>query len=99
MSFDVTIPAGESITIEATMRKDTSIDYIGDDKGKDGYDMATQLGSNLVFTEQTASISGYDEIEIVGQNPGFDLANGITNLTLDLTQPHYWLEVRKGRAD
>ena len=99
LPFDVTIPAGESVAVEATMVKDASIDYIGEDKGKDGYDMATTLGSNLTFTQQTASISRYDQIEIVAQNFGFDLANGITEVTLDLTQPHYWMEIRKVKAE
>ena len=81
------------------MLKDASIDYVGKDQGKDGYDMATRLGSNLTLTEQTASISGYDEIEIVVQNFGFDLTNGITNVTLDINQDHYWMEIRKIRND
>ena len=99
LSFDVTIPAGESVTVEAAMIKDASIDYIGKDKGKDGYDMATGLGSDLTFTRQTASISNYDEIEIVGQSFGFDLENGITEVTLDLNQDHYWMQVRKVQAE
>ena len=45
------------------------------------------------------SISRYDQIEIVAQNFGFDPANGITEVTLDLTQPHYWLEIRKLRTE
>jgi len=96
-SFDVTIPAGESVTVEAGMLKDASVDFIGGDKDKDGFDMATKLGSNLAFTEQTASICRYEEIEIVGQNFGFDLENGVTKVTLDLNQDHYWLQVRKIR--
>lgn len=96
-SCPVTIPAGESITVEATVCKEASIDFIGKDKDKDGYDMATTLGSNLIFTEQTASICGFEEIEIVGQNFGFDISAGITTVTLDTAEPHYWLEVRKKR--
>ncbi len=96
-SFDVTIPAGESISVEAIMPKDASIDYYGNGKDKDGFDMATKLGSNLTFIEQTASICRFEEIEIVGQNFGFDLENGITNVPLDLNQDHYWLQVRKIR--
>lgn len=99
LSFNVIIPAGESIMVEATMLKDASIDYIGDDVGKDGYDMATTLGSNLTFTEQTASISGYDEIEIISQNFGFDLPGGITEVVLDPNQAHYWMEIQKVHID
>lgn len=96
-SFDVTIPAGKQITVEATMVKDASIAFSDKYRGKDGYDMATRLGSNLTFTEQTASISGCGEMEIVGQNFGFDLTNDITSVTLDLEQDHYWMEIRKAR--
>lgn len=94
-SFEVTIPAGESVSVNIGMPKDASIDYVGNDKGKDGFDMATILGSNLTFTEQTASICRFEEIEIVAQNFGFDLENGITNVPLDLNQDHYWIQVRK----
>ena len=95
LSFDVTIPAGKNITVEASMRKDASVDFVGKDKDRNGFDMATRLGSNLNFTKQTASISKYEEIEIVAQNFGFDLANDITSVTLDLNQEHYWMQVRK----
>ena len=97
LSFDVTIPAGECVAVEASMLKDASIDYIGEDKDKDGYDMATTLGSNLNFIQQTAAISRYEQIEIVAQNFGFDLAGGITEVSLDLNQDHYWMEIRKVR--
>ena len=98
-SFEVMIPAGESITVAAGQPKDASMDYIGNDKDKDGFDMATKLGSNLTFTEQTASICRYEEIEIVGQNFGFDLENGVTKVILDLNQDHYWLQIRKIREN
>ena len=73
------------------------MDYYGDDKNKDGYDMATQLGSNLTFTEQTASICKHEQIEIIDQNFGFDPKNGITTVPLHLNQEHYWIQVRKLR--
>ncbi len=99
LSTDVTIPQGACVTVAATMTRDGSIDYVGDDVGKEGYDMATMLGSKLQFTGQTASIAGFREIEIVGQNFGFDPDNGVTTVALDLTQAHYWMEVRKYKAD
>jgi hypothetical protein len=98
-SFEVTIPAGESITVVAGQPKDASMDYVGNDKGKDGFDIATRLGSNLTFTEQTASICRFEEIEMIAQNFGFDLENGITEVMLDLNQDHYWMQVRKIRKE
>lgn len=98
-AFDVTIPAGETAFVEAVMPLDASVDYIGDDKNREGYDMATVLGSNLNFTSQTASISNYEEIEIIAQNFGFDLIGGVDKVALDISQPHYWIEVTKKKAE
>ncbi len=94
-SFDVTIPEGKSIAFTAVVVKDGSVDYAGDNLDKNGYDMATKLGSNLTFTAQTASVSEYSEIEIVRQNFGFDLSSGINEVSLDINKPHYWMEVSK----
>lgn len=96
-AFDTMIPAGESITVEARMHRDESCNFAGRDKGIDGYDMSTTLGSDLPFLKQSASISGYDEIQIVGQNFGFDPKNGVTEVDLDLKQQHYWMEIVKIR--
>ena len=99
LEFDVVIPAGSSVKIDAVTVKEASIDFVGDDTERNGYDMATQLGSNIIFTEQTASISEYSEIEIIRQNFGFDLSAGITEVVLDMNEPHYWMEVRKIRTN
>lgn len=95
LSFDVTIPANSSITIDTTMTKDASIDYIGENKERNGYDMVTTLASPFTFTKQTASISNFDAIEILDQNFGFDLENGITEVELDLVEEHYWMDIKK----
>ena len=95
LEFDVVIPAGSSIKIDAVTVKEASIDFVGDDTERNGYDMATQLGSNITFTRETASVSEHSEIEIIRQNFGFDLSAGITEVSLDLNEPHYWMEVRK----
>ncbi len=97
LSFDITIPSGESVTVTASMAKENSFDYDGSGSGNlnvDGYELVTKLGSNLAFTVQTASIQDHDIIEIVHQNFGFDLENGIRSVTLDPTMEHYYLEVR-----
>ncbi len=95
VSFDVTIPANSSVTVEASMLKDASFDYVGHGTDRNGYDLVTRLGSSLEFSNQTASISNTEEIEIVYQNFGFDLTNGITKVTLDVNEPHYYMEIRK----
>lgn len=95
-SFAAQIPAGSSITVEARICRGESCNYKNPHIVTDRcYDMATCLGSALTFTSQTASISGCDEIELGKQNFGFDLAKGVTETTLDMNDPGFWLELRK----
>lgn len=94
-SFDVTIPAGGSVEITATMHRDGSHDFIGKRKNGDGYDLATRLGSTLAFTEQTASVSHTEEI-VMGENSfGFDPDGGVTEVVLSPAVEHYWMQVMK----
>ena len=95
LSIPVTIPANGSIAVSACMEKLASVVFTGKNTGRRGYDMVTGLGSNVSFTKQTAMISNTEAIEIIEQNFGFDPENGITVVELDLTEPHYYLEVRK----
>ena len=95
VTFDVTIPAGNSITVDVAMVKDASIDYVGKNKHRNGYDMVTTLASPFTFTKQTASITNFDDIIILDQNFGFDLENGITEVELDVKEEHYWMDVYK----
>ena len=97
LEAEITIPAGESVTLTAAFEKEPSFDFTCADtanKGISGYDMVTALGSNLLFTQQTACLEDRGQIEIVRQNFGFDLENGIKEVILDLSVPHYYLEVK-----
>ncbi len=97
LSFEVTIPAGGAITVKTDMHKQPSFDFTctgSDNVGVQGYDMVTRLGSNLTLRELTAELINTDLIEIVRQNCGFDLANDIDRVTLDLTTEHYYFEIR-----
>ena len=53
----------------------------------------TQLGSDLTFTRQTASVETRGLVEIVQQNFGFDAENGVTTVTLDPSVEHYYMNV------
>lgn len=99
LTFDVTIPAGDNITIDATMIKEASIDYVGKNKHRNGYDMVTTLASPFTFTKQTASITNFDDIVILNQNFGFDLENEITEVELDVKEEHYWMDVYKNAKE
>ena len=94
---EITIPAGESVNLDAVFEKEPSFDYhctASENKGVSGYDAVTELGSNLNFVKQTARLEDRGQIEIVRQNFGFDLASGINEVTLDKAIPHYYLEVK-----
>ena len=92
--FTLTVPAGESVTVTAEYIKQPSIDFGGREAYRNGYDLVTKLGSELTFTKQEASLSGGEKLEIVDQNFGFDLKQGITKVTLDPEKEHYYLDVR-----
>lgn len=97
LQTEVTVPAGETVTVAFDMVREGSYDYYGagGQHGVYGYDMTTTLASNLTFTGQTATLMDHGQIEIVRQNFGFDLDAGITTVALDLKEPHYYLEVRR----
>ena len=97
LTFSLTIPAGGSVSVEVEQYKPGSFDYAcsgSDNVGVEGYDMVTELGSSLSFTRQQAAIENFGGIEIVRQNFGFDIENGVTQVELDMKEPHYYLEVR-----
>lgn len=97
LSFPVTVPAGGSVTVAAAFWKAPSYDYGcsgSENVGLQGYDLVTALGSTLELTDQTAALVNTDTIEIVRQNLGFDLENGVTQVSLDLAEPYYYLEIR-----
>lgn len=96
----LTIPAGESVQVEAALPKEASFDFAcahTENRGIYGYDLVTQLGSALSFTCQTAALAHTEQIAIVRQNFGFDLAAGLTSVPLEPDQEYYYLEVRRSK--
>ncbi len=100
VTFEVTVPAGETIEIGARTLHEASYDFVGErhDKNLEGFDMVTKLGTNLEITKQTASVKNTEEIEIVYNNFGFDVPNGITSVLLG-EEEHYWMEICKIRTE
>lgn len=98
LQAQLTISAGESVTLSAQMTKPASFDHYcahTENQGVYGYDMVTRLGSTLTFTGQTATLEDRGQIEIVRQNFGFDLERGVRTAKLDPDAEHYYLEVRR----
>ena len=101
MESEVTVPAGGTVRLAASMTKAGSYDFDctgTDNVGVCGYDLVTRLGSNLTCSTQTATLEDRGQIEIVRQNFGFDLEQGSTTVTLDPAEEHYYLEVRASGA-
>ncbi|SFP40403.1 hypothetical protein SAMN05216343_10715 [Oscillibacter sp. PC13] len=97
LRFPVTVPAGGSITVSASLWKAPSFDFgcsESDNVDLQGYDLVTHLGSTLTFTIQRASLVNTGGIELVRQNVGFDLKNGKAEVELSPDEAHYYLEVR-----
>lgn len=97
LESEITVPAGGTVNLTAAMTKEGSYDFDctgTDNVGVCGYDLVTKLGSNLACSAQTATLEDRGQIEIVRQNFGFDLEKGITTVTLDPAEEHYYLEVR-----
>lgn len=98
LEAEVTVPAGGSVSVSAQMNKEESADFYcthTENRGVSGYDLVTSLGSNLTCTRQTATLEDRGQIEIVRQNFGFDLENGVKTVALDLNTEHYYLEVKR----
>lgn len=95
---EIAIAAGSTANISAVMNKAASFDFYcahTDNQKVKGYDMVTQLGSTLSFTNQSAALLDRGLIEIVRQNFGFDLEAGIKTVELTPAVEHYYLEVRR----
>lgn len=97
LAFPVTVPAKGSVRTECRLWKEPSFDFGcsgSENEGLQGYDLTTRLGSALTFTRQSAALVNTGNVKITGQDFGFDLEGGVTDLELDLEREHYYLEIR-----
>ena len=102
LKTEVTVPTGGTAEVTAQYWKAPSFDFAcsgSEHRNLQGYDLMTTLDSTLAFTAQTASVTHAENVQITGQNFGFDPENGVTEVTLDLNQPHYYLEIQPIRKE
>ncbi len=90
LEAEVTVPAGGSVNITASMRRQAS--FHGDG-GTCSFDLVTGLGSVLSCPSQTAALEDRGQIQIVRQNFGFDMEK--ETRTVPLTGEEYFLEVER----
>jgi len=98
LEAEVVIPANSGVVLTAELTKEPSFDYYCANKaqrGVNGYDLVTKLGSNLACTTQNATLLDHGQIEIINQNFGFDLAAGVKTVELSPDAEHYYLEVKR----
>ncbi len=95
---EVTIQAGETVTVTARYQKEPSYDFAcasgGERQNLRGWDLGTRLGSNLAFGKITARLENCQHLELAGQNFGFELAKGVTQVELEPETDYYYMEVR-----
>ena len=98
LSFDIEIPARSQLKVEVKLWKEPSHDFAGsgsENEGVQGYDLMTGLDSCLDFRDVRAALKNASLVEIVRQNFGFNLEEGLTEVQLDPGQEHYYMEVRE----
>lgn len=96
-TFQVTVPAGESVLLTVEMQKPASYFYEWEDPRNArvmSFELASNLGSNLSFASQSVEICGTENLEIVEQDFDFDLQNEIRQTQLDPERSHWKLAVR-----
>ena len=95
---EVTIPAGERVTITARYQKEPSFDYTcakTENQGLYGFDLGTRLGSNLAFGRITARLENTQGVEIVREDFGFRQTAGGWEAEIASGQEHCAIEVRR----
>lgn len=94
---EISIPAGETVTVTARFQKEPSYDFActGTEKqGLYGFDLGTRLGSSLAFQKTTARLKNTRQILLVRNDFGFDQQAGVLEAELSPGQEHCAMEVR-----
>ena len=97
LTTELTIPASSAVDLTVNSYKQGSFDFYAAPRGNEGvngFDMLPLSGSYLNLNQINIELVGYENIEIVRQNFGFDLTKNITNIEIDVDELHYFIEVR-----
>ena len=91
-TFDVTVPAGGSVTVNAKHRRYADMNELDEDGHADyGIYMFTTLGSTLDITSQTVDVIGLPDVDITEGNIGTDVKNGKLHSDIDSKETIYYL--------
>lgn len=93
-AFDVTIPAGGSVTVSAEQKRYADMDISYSDDGRVnsyGIELFTSVGSTLDLISQTVTAEGIEDTRITEQNVGFDAESGLFSVETDLSEQMYYV--------
>lgn len=91
-TFDVTIPAGGSVTVNAKHRRYADMNELDEDGHADyGLYMYTTLGSTLDISSQSVDVIGLPDVDITEGNIGTDVKNGKLHSDIDSKEKMYYL--------
>ena len=91
-TFDVTIPAGGSVTVNAKHRRYADMNELDEDGHADyGLYMYTTLGSTLDISSQSVDVIGLPDVDITESNMGTDVKDGKIHTDIDSKEKMYYL--------
>ena len=91
-TFDVTIPAGGSVTVNVKHRRYADMNELDDNGHADyGLYMYTTLGSTLDISSQSVNVIGLPDVDITEGNIGTDVKDGKIHTDIDSKEKMYYL--------
>ena len=91
-TFDVTVPAGGSVTVNAKHRRYADMKVLDDDGHADyGLYMYTTLGSTLDISLQSVDVIGLPDVDITEGNIRTDVKDGKIHTDIDSKEKMYYL--------
>lgn len=91
-TFDVMIPAGGSVTVNAKHRRYADMNELDEDGHADyGLYMYTTLGSTLDISSQSVDVIGLPDVDITDGNIGTNVKDGKIHTDIDSKEKIYYL--------
>ena len=91
-TFDVTIPAGGSLTVNVKHRRYADMNELDEDGHADyGLYMYTTLGSTLDISSQSVDVIGLPDVDITDGNIGTNVKDGKIHTDIDSKEKIYYL--------
>lgn len=100
MAFEITIPAGGSVTVSAQQTRSGAHNFnMKDSAAGFGYDLLTTAGSGISFARATVSVELGSGMLITADSMGLAGENGVLEAELAPTDEHYYLTVEMQNGD